>query len=158
MTARISRGVGLACALAVAAVGRTGIAPARAADGVAPISISTCTVGRAARTSYDGYPYTYDRGLLGAAPGGYPQQRGPVAHGLNITYRNTSGTVAKRVTFAVTYGGRQRRIVDRGTFSPGAQIAHTFDVFDDAPYQGTAPQACDVSSVRFADGTEYGAR
>ncbi len=158
MKATIRLGVRFFGACALVAAGVWDVALASPADGDAPIRISACTVGRAARTAYDGYPYTYDRGLLGAAPGGYPQQRGPVAHGLHVTYRNTSRSVATRVTFTVTYDGRQRRIADRGTFSPGAEIAHTFADFDDAQYAGPAPRVCAVSSVRFADGTTYDAR
>ena len=73
--------------------------------------------------------------------------------GLKISYVNTSNKVASRVGFRVTYGGQSERIIDAGTFSPGAVITHTFGEFSGKPYLGSQPSDCRPIGVRFQDGS-----
>lgn len=132
--------------------------PAVAAPaGALPIAIQTCVVEPGPDNTSLTYPYAEQRGLEGQAPGGYPRQIKPLVGHLAITYRNVGTAPATRVTFAVTYDGQRQRVVDRGTFSPGVQIAHTFATFRGTPFVGRQPTACAVTGARFADGSTAGA-
>ena len=59
-------------------------------------------------------------------------------------------TPLSSVAFNVTEDGKTSTIVDRGTFSPGVEISHTF--------QGEMygyDASCKVASVLFADGSAW---
>jgi hypothetical protein len=71
---------------------------------------------------------------------------------VTIAFVNTAGVPATSVTFVVKSGNQTQVIVDKGTFSAGTQIVHTFD---------ESPQFADTTSVRvqsvtFADGNTWG--
>jgi hypothetical protein len=70
---------------------------------------------------------------------------------VTISFVNTASQPAKSVEFAVRSGGHTCLIVDKGTFSPGTRITHTFS---------QSPQLEDASSVQirkvtFADGSSW---
>jgi hypothetical protein len=73
--------------------------------------------------------------------------------GVEITFRNRTQRVARRVVFAMDYRGVERDVVDVGKFSPHATIDHYFDSFSGLSYLGAQPNACAVKSVTYADGT-----
>lgn len=119
------------------------VAPAMpvAAQPAAPIRIQKCSIIRYARAR----PYYF--GTWGAGV--------PVTDGIELQYVNTSAKTADRVAFAVDYRGDVERIIDVGTFSPGAPIDHTFGTFSGQAYQGERPNRCTVARVRFSDGTTW---
>jgi hypothetical protein len=86
----------------------------------------------------------------GESVDGIPSVSG--ASNVTIAFVNTASIPAKSVTFVVQSGRDTRIIIDNGTFSPGAQIVHTFDA---------SPEFADTTSVRvqsvtFADGNTWG--
>lgn len=77
---------------------------------------------------------------------------GPDSSDVTIAFVNTAAVPAKSVTFAVRSGRQTRIIVDKGTFSPGTRIVHTFNEspeFDDS-------SSVSVVGVAFADGSTWG--
>jgi hypothetical protein len=75
---------------------------------------------------------------------------------LGITYANTAPKVAKEVDFGLVLRGSLVAIAnDLGTFSPGVQIAHEFDVSPEIFPIGTSFPYCAVLRVKYADGTEW---
>ena len=74
--------------------------------------------------------------------------------GIQLQYVNESRSDVTAATFGVIYRGQPGVITDRGTFSPGAVVKHTFtDVFFGQHYQGPTPEVCRVRRIVFADGT-----
>jgi hypothetical protein len=74
--------------------------------------------------------------------------------GIQLQYVNRSRIDVTAVTFGVIYRGQPGVITDRGTFSTGAVIKHTFpNYFFGQNYQGPTPEICRVRRVVFADGT-----
>jgi hypothetical protein len=77
---------------------------------------------------------------------------GFTASNVTIAFVNTANVPATSVTFVVQSGNQTRTIVDKGTFSAGTRIVHTFD---------ESPEFADATSVRvqsvtFADGNTWG--
>jgi hypothetical protein len=71
---------------------------------------------------------------------------------LKITFSNAAHKQISSVTFTVSDNGdRGATVVDVGTFSPGATIAHSFE----SPISGNSNLRCDVSSIGFADGSAW---
>ena len=77
----------------------------------------------------------------------------PMISGIDVAFINRSGTAADSVGFTVSYAGEQRHIVDKGHFSPGTRIDHTFLAFAGVPFLGETPDSCTVAGVHFEDGT-----
>jgi hypothetical protein len=75
--------------------------------------------------------------------------------GVQIKYVNHGPLTATRVAFRVDYRGDVQRIIDVGTFSPGAPITHTFGQLTGDAWLGPKPNACRVVAVRFTDGTVW---
>jgi len=99
-----------------------------------PVQVSTCSVDtEVASTSSGDYP-TY-------------QTIGTILH---IRFVNTGPTPVSSVAFNVSEDGKTSTIVDRGTFSPGVEISHTFrgEVYGYGA-------SCKVASVLFADGSAW---
>jgi hypothetical protein len=67
---------------------------------------------------------------------------------LHIRFSNTADRPVKRIVFVLNDG---RRVVDDGTFAPGATIDHRFDL------AAGAARSCTVASATFADGTQWNA-
>jgi hypothetical protein len=72
---------------------------------------------------------------------------------LQLTFLNTDDTVATQVTFDVVHDGTHTKITDRGRFSRGVPIEHTFDDFN-GTYAGGDAQ-CSVAAITFADGRRW---
>jgi hypothetical protein len=71
---------------------------------------------------------------------------------INIKFVNTGTVAATLVKFAVNAGQSTQIIVDKGTFTSGAQIRHHFAIANPID----APNAtCNVSEVIFADGSVW---
>lgn len=143
-------------ALATVAAATPAAVSAQPAGPALPVDVASCSVQPGPDNTSFTYPYAEQRGLEGQAAGGYPRQIKPLVGVLAIAYHVTGAEPATRVTFTVGYDGHARRVVDRGTFSPGAQIAHTFATFRGTPFVGRQPTSCAVTGVRFANGTTAG--
>ena len=72
---------------------------------------------------------------------------------IHVAFTNRAGATADSVAFAISYGGQQRVIVDKGHFSPGATIDHRFLAFGAEPFLSETPDSCTIASVHFEDGT-----
>jgi hypothetical protein len=82
-------------------------------------------------------------------------RRGAATDGINIVYHNERGLVARQVVFDVDYRGVERRVVDIGSFSQGAEINHTFGEFRGFGYEGPIPDRIAVVYVQFTDGSVW---
>src|SRR5262249_12414322 len=75
------------------------------------------------------------------------------ASGTQIVWKNVGEKPLKSVTFAVAYRNAAtnylRRVTDAGSFAPGVQLDHHFDLYNDVTYAGTTTQACHVVSYQF---------
>lgn len=116
-----------------------------AAQTSVPISIASCTVLEALQTLADPFPRPF---------GPYTRQY-PTANGVRIVYANNAAQSATQVAFDLNYLGESRHITDRGTFSPGTTINHTFGDFAGNAWLGPRLNRCSVVSVHFADGTAW---
>ncbi|HEX3463753.1 MAG TPA: hypothetical protein VHS78_06875 [Candidatus Elarobacter sp.] len=72
---------------------------------------------------------------------------------LQLTFWNTDESVATLVTFDVTHDGTHTKVIDRGRFTRGVPIEHTFGDFN-GTYGGGDAQ-CAVTAVAFADGHQW---
>lgn len=77
---------------------------------------------------------------------------GSAASNVTIAFVNTANVPATSVTFVVQSGNQTRIIVDKGTFSAGTRIVHTFD--ESPEFADTT--SVHVQSVTFADGNTWG--
>jgi hypothetical protein len=73
------------------------------------------------------------------------------ASNVTISFVNTADVPAKSVEFAVRAGNHTSLIVDKGTFSPGARITHTFERSPDL----VGATSVQVREVTFADGSSW---
>ena len=81
-------------------------------------------------------------------------KEGNVTNGINVVYYTTHDSPATEVDFAVNYGGHKYILIDRGTFSRGAQINHNLtNALTGEPFEGAQPTSCKVSRVTLSDGT-----
>jgi len=99
-----------------------------------PVQISTCSIQTEIATTSSGDSPTYE--VVGSL--------------LHVRFVNTGTTPVSSVAFAVTEDGKTSTILDRGTFSPGITISHSFR----APTY-TYGATCKVESVLFADGSAW---
>jgi hypothetical protein len=103
-----------------------------------PVQISQCHLNYAT----SGGPL-----ILWSAPGA-----------LHITFSDAAQKAATEIKFRITLANQQEVVQDVGTFSPGASVDHTFDVFHHYRAGASMPQpSCAVIFVKFADGTEWSA-
>jgi hypothetical protein len=73
---------------------------------------------------------------------------------LQLTFINTDDSDATQVTFDVKHGGAHTVVMDRGRFSKGVAIEHSFaDDFGNG--YDRAPDACAVVAITFADGRRW---
>jgi hypothetical protein len=79
--------------------------------------------------------------------------------GTAIQYVNKGRHTATSVTFAVGYRNSLhhylRRVTDVGSFAPGAQIKHTFSLYNDVTYAGEQTHGCAPISVSFKNGMKW---
>ncbi|HZZ00161.1 MAG TPA: hypothetical protein VFE36_11350 [Candidatus Baltobacteraceae bacterium] len=79
------------------------------------------------------------------------------ASGTQIDYIIYGKKAASQITFAVAYRNAAqhflRTVTDYGTFSPGVQINHHFDLFNDVTYAGKEVQSCVPIKVKWKDST-----
>jgi hypothetical protein len=76
----------------------------------------------------------------------------PDSSDVTIAFVNTANVAATSVEFTIRSGKRTKVVVDKGTFSPGTRIVHTFSAapeFDDT-------SSVHVRAVTFADGSSWG--
>jgi hypothetical protein len=71
---------------------------------------------------------------------------------LQLTFLNTDDTPATQVTFDVAHDGTHTTVIDRGRFSRGVSIEHSFD--DPTGRYGGDAQ-CTVAAITFADGRRW---
>lgn len=99
-----------------------------------PVQISNCSVDTEIASTSSGDSPSYQ--VIGTL--------------LHIRFVNNGPTPISSVAFTVSEDGKTSTIVDRGTFSPGVSISHTF--------QGEMygyDAGCTVASVLFADGSAW---
>jgi hypothetical protein len=100
-----------------------------------PVAVSACSLDTQIAATSSGDSPTYESiGTL-----------------LHIRFVNNGTTPISSVAFAATEDGKTATIVDRGTFSPGIVISHSFR--GDQMYGFDAD--CKVASVLFADGSAW---
>lgn len=77
------------------------------------------------------------------------------AGGTQIDYIIYGKKNATSITFAVGYRNAAqhflRTVTDYGNFSPGTEIQHRFDLFNDVTYAGKQTSSCIPTRVKFAD-------
>lgn len=78
---------------------------------------------------------------------------GGTTNGINVVYFNTHPSPATEVDFQVGYHGHQYVLIDRGTFSNGAQINHNLtNALVGMPWFGPKAHVCTVQRVVLANG------
>ncbi len=84
-----------------------------------------------------------------------PKHMSSRATGTQIVYTNNGHQVATKVVFAVSYRNSNqsylRRVADVGSFAPGVQVDHHFDLYNDVTFGGKTAH-CTAVSVTFANG------
>jgi hypothetical protein len=108
-------------------------------------SVSYSTSSPVAITSFD-----VDQSLSGTSNDEPPQF---IASGLALQFINKSNVPVTTVKFLVNDGRFTQSIVDKGTFSPGVQIKHTFAI--DGVIDALPNAKCSVTEVDFADGSAW---
>ena len=79
---------------------------------------------------------------------------GNLTNGINVVYANTHDSPATQVEFLVRYDKRKFILINKGTFTRGAQInANLNNALTGQPWDGSRPQLCTVARVYLADGT-----
>ena len=73
--------------------------------------------------------------------------------GIRVAFVNDARAAADAVGFLVSYNGQQRRIVDRGHFSPGIPIDHTLPAFAGIGFLNETPDSCTMANVHFEEST-----
>lgn len=79
------------------------------------------------------------------------------AGGTQIDYIIYGKKKAAQITFAVAYRNAAqhflRTVTDYGSFGPGVEIQHRFDLYNDVTYAGKQVQSCVPIKVKWADST-----
>ncbi|MGB6520474.1 MAG: hypothetical protein WBE83_01740 [Candidatus Cybelea sp.] len=76
-------------------------------------------------------------------------------NGINVVYYNTHASPATEVDFKVKYRKHAYVLVDRGSFSQGAQINHNLtDALVGEVWEGPQAKLCTVTRVFLANGKE----
>ncbi len=123
-----------------------------------PIHVSTCDPQLNAAPMYGPafYPANpwYWRDVYG-----YRYYQPPIANAtasLGIDYTNITNAVMKQIEFGLVANGRLvAEVRDVGTFSPGAEIKHSFGLSPNVFPLQTALPHCVPLRIEFADGTEW---
>ena len=150
----------LTSTLAVAAVLLTLGAPARAQTKVngPPLHISRCDPARNAQVHYAPafYPVGpyYWNDIYGVRYYQPPFRTSDPT--LNIDYSNATSSVMSRIEFGLLANGRLvAEVRDVGTFSPGAEIKHSFGLSRNVFPLRTGLPRCIPLRITFADGTVW---
>ncbi|MBV8155226.1 MAG: hypothetical protein JO029_14380 [Candidatus Eremiobacteraeota bacterium] len=118
-----------ACVALVAASFGASVAPASAA---APVLVKQCFISA-------------------------PKLMSKNASGTQIDYIIYGKKNASQITFAVAYRNAAqhflRTVTDYGTFAPGVEIQHHFDLYNDVTYAGKEVQSCVPTKVKWSDST-----
>jgi hypothetical protein len=81
-----------------------------------------------------------------------PKVMSKKASGTQIVYRVTGKRTYSHITFAVGYRNSEsnflRKVTDQGQFSPGNQIDHHFDLYNDVTFGGKATTSCGAVSAK----------
>ncbi|MGA8533120.1 MAG: hypothetical protein WB615_03300 [Candidatus Tumulicola sp.] len=81
------------------------------------------------------------------------------AGGTQIDYIIYGKKAAASITFAVAYRNAAqhflRTVTDYGTFSPGTEIQHRFDLYNDVTYAGKQVQSCIPTRVKWVDSSMW---
>lgn len=81
-----------------------------------------------------------------------PKALSKKASGTQIVYENVGHKTYTQVTFAVGYRNSSenyiRKVVDEGTFAPGAKINHHFPLYSDVTYGGKATTLCGAIAAK----------
>ncbi len=81
---------------------------------------------------------------------------GNVTNGINVVYYNSNDSPATEVDFLVHYGGHKYILIDRGTFTRGAQISHNLtNALTGQSWSGPRPKLCRVERVYLANGRTF---
>jgi hypothetical protein len=79
------------------------------------------------------------------------------AGGTQIDYIIYGKKQVSQITFAVGYKNAAqkflRTVTDYGTFSPGVEIQHRFDLYNDVTYAGKQVSSCVPMKVKYTDST-----
>ncbi len=79
------------------------------------------------------------------------------ASGTQIDYIIYGKKPASSITFLVGYRNAaqsfSRTVTDYGTFAPGTEIQHHFDLYNDVTYAGNAVKSCVPIKVKWSDST-----
>lgn len=79
------------------------------------------------------------------------------ASGTQIDYIIYGKKAASQITFAIAYRNAAqhflRTVTDYGKFSPGVEIQHHFDLYNDVTYAGKEVQSCVPTKVKWSDST-----
>jgi hypothetical protein len=79
-----------------------------------------------------------------------------LTNGINVVYYNTHDSPATEVDFLVNYYGRRYLLIDKGSFSRGAQINHNLtNSLTGQSWNGPSPKLCRVERVYLADGRTF---
>jgi hypothetical protein len=79
-----------------------------------------------------------------------------LTNGINVVYYNSHDSPAIEVDFLVNYLGRKYLLIDRGTFTRGAQINHNLtNALTGQPWNGSTPKLCRVERVYLANGRTF---
>jgi hypothetical protein len=91
-----------------------------------------------------------------------PKMLSKNAGGTQIDYVNHGAKTASTITFAVGYRNAAqhflRRVTDYGTFAPGTEVSHRFNLYNDVTYAGKQTQGCAAIAVKWSDGTSWHAQ
>ena len=78
---------------------------------------------------------------------------GSSTNGINVVYYNTHDSPATEVDFLITYQKQKYILIDKGTFSRGAQINHNLtNALTGQPWSGPTPKRCAVQRVYLENG------
>ncbi len=78
---------------------------------------------------------------------------GSITNGINVVYDNTHSSPATEVDFLVGYHGHKYVLIDRGSFTQGAQINHNLNnALVGQLWRGPRPKHCTVQRVILANG------
>lgn len=81
------------------------------------------------------------------------------ASGTQIDYIIYGKKNAAQITFAVGYRNAAqhflRTVTDYGSFAPGVEIQHHFDLYNDVTYAGKQVTSCVPTRVKWADSTMW---
>lgn len=81
---------------------------------------------------------------------------GNLTNGINVVYYNTHDSPATEVDFLVAYQGHKYILIDKGSFSRGAQINHNLtNSLTGQPWAGPTPKRCAVQRVYLENGNVF---